>query len=161
LRAHEPESYARVRRLLCPKDYVRLRLGAAPAMDVHEASGTLLLDLRARRWSSPLCAAASVDESWLPELFESPAVCGSVSAQAAAGAGGRAGSAIAAGGGDRGAGAVGLGIVQPGAVGVTVGSSGVVLAATAGPIVDGTGRLQSFCHAAPGRWHVMGVTQAA
>jgi xylulokinase len=97
----------------------------------------------------------------LPRLFESPEVSARVSEAAAALTGLRAGTPIVAGAGDQAAGAVGMGITRPGAVSVTIGTSGVVFAATERPALDRQGRIHTFCHAIPGRWHVMGVTQAA
>jgi xylulokinase len=131
------------------------------AMDVQEASGTLLLDVTHRRWSSEVARVAGIDEAWLPQLFESPEVCAEISAEAAEATGLVAGTPVVAGAGDQGAGAVGMGILQPGSVSATIGTSGVVFAATAAPTKDPLGRLHTFCHAVPGRWHVMGVTQAA
>jgi xylulokinase len=95
------------------------------------------------------------------EVFESPAVCARVSRDAASATGLREGTPIVAGAGDQAAGAVGMGITHPGAVSVTIGTSGVVFAATERPALDRKGRIHTFCHAIPGRWHVMGVTQAA
>ncbi len=161
VREHQPEIYARIAHILCPKDYVRLRLTGTYAMDVQEASGTLLLDVAHRRWSSEVARAAGVKEEWLPQLFESPEVCASISGEAAGLTGLTAGTPVVAGAGDQGAGAVGMGILEPGSVSVTIGTSGVVFAATAEPSLDKGGRLHTFCHAVPGRWHVMGVTQAA
>jgi xylulokinase len=161
VRQHQPEIYARIAHLLCPKDYVRYRLTGTYAMDVQEASGTLLLDVAHRRWSSEVARAAGVREEWLPNLFESPEVCASISPEGAAATGLVAGTPVVAGAGDQGAGAVGMGILDPGSVSVTIGTSGVVFAATALPTRDPGGRLHTFCHAVPGRWHVMGVTQAA
>lgn len=161
VREHQPEIYARIAHVLCPKDYVRLQLTNTYAMDVQEASGTLLLDVANRRWSSEVARAAGVSEDWLPELFESPEVCAAISDSAAQATGLRSGTPVVAGSGDQGAGAVGMGILEPGSVSVTIGTSGVVFAATAKPSLDKGGRLHTFCHAVPGRWHVMGVTQAA
>ncbi len=161
VREHEPEVWAQVAQVLCPKDYVRFRLTGEYAIDVHEASGTLLLDVAHRRWSSEVARAAGVREEWLPRVWESPEVCASISGDGAAATGLRAGTPVVAGAGDQGAGAVGMGILQPGSVSVTIGTSGVVFAATAEPAFDRGGRLHTFCHAVPGRWHVMGVTQAA
>ena len=161
VKEHQPEVWARVAHVLCPKDYVRFRLTGTYAMDVQEASGTLLLDVANRRWSSEVAHAAGVSESWLPELFESPEVCARIADDAAKLTGLQAGTPVVAGAGDQGAGAVGMGILEPGAVSVTIGTSGVVFAATAKPSLDRGGRLHTFCHAVPGRWHVMGVTQAA
>ena len=97
----------------------------------------------------------------LPDVFESPVVCARVSRDAAAATGLAAGTPIVAGAGDQAAGAVGMGITRPGAVSVTIGTSGVVFAATERPALDPRGRIHTFCHAVPDRWHVMGVTQAA
>src|SRR5580698_5676912 len=161
VKEHEPEIFSRTAHILCPKDYVRFRLTGKYAIDVQEASGTLLLDVTNRRWSLEVAAAAGIPEEWLPELFESPAVCAAISAEAASLTGLTAGIPVVAGAGDQGAGAVGMGILQPGSVSATIGTSGVVFAATANPIKDPKGRLHTFCHAVPGRWHVMGVTQSA
>lgn len=161
VREHEPEVFAKIAHILCPKDYVRYRLTGKYAIDVQEASGTLLLDVTHRRWSSEVARIAGIDEAWLPELFESPEVCAHISPEAAALTGLTAGLPVVAGAGDQGAGAVGMGILQPGSVSATIGTSGVVFAATAAPTKDPLGRLHTFCHAVPGRWHVMGVTQAA
>jgi xylulokinase len=158
---HEPDLWKRFRRLLLPKDYVRLRLTGEHAMDVAEASGTLLLDVRNRRWSEPMLDALQLSAGSLPRLAESQEVVGVVSSAGADATGLRAGTPVVAGAGDQAAGAVGLGIVQPGAVSVIIGTSGVVFAATDRPALDQKGRLHTFCHAAPNRWHVMGVTQAA
>jgi len=161
VKEHEPEIFARTAHILCPKDYVRFRLTGTYAIDVQEASGTLLLDVTHRRWSSEVAAAAGIPESWLPPVFESPEVCANISSEAASLTGLTAGIPVVAGAGDQGAGAVGMGILQPGSVSATIGTSGVVFAATAAPIKDPKGRLHTFCHAVPGRWHVMGVTQSA
>src|SRR6185437_2011928 len=161
VRNHQPEIFARIAHVLCPKDYVRYRLTGTYAMDVQEASGTLLLDVAHRRWSSEVAHAAGIPEAWLPRLFESPEVCAKISPDAAGATGLAAGTPVVAGAGDQGAGAVGMGILEPGSVSATIGTSGVVFAATAAPTRDPLGRLHTFCHAVPGRWHVMGVTQAA
>ena len=161
VKRHEPETFAKVRHAMCPKDYVRYRLTGEFAIDVQEASGTLLLDVAHRRWSREVAEAAGIDESWLPRLYESVEICARISREAAGLTGLKAGTPVAAGAGDQGAGAVGMGILQPGSVSATIGTSGVVFAATAQPTKDAKGRLHTFCHAAPGLWHVMGVTQSA
>ena len=102
-----------------------------------------------------------MDESLLPALYESPEICGQVSAAGAAATGLQSGTPVVAGAGDQAAGAIGMGVVSPGTVSATIGTSGVVLAATDAPALDPGGRLHTFCHAVPGRWMVMGVTQAA
>jgi xylulokinase len=161
VKEHQPEIFAKIAHIMCPKDYVRYRLTGTYAIDVHEASGTLLLDVAHRRWSTEVARIAGIPESWLPNLYESPEICANISGEAAQRTGLKPGTPVAAGAGDQGAGAVGMGILQPGSVSATIGTSGVVFAATAAPAKDPQGRLHTFCHAVPGRWHVMGVTQAA
>ena len=161
VRENEPNNWKRVRSVMLPKDYVRFRLTGERAIDMADASGTLLLDVAHRRWSQEMLQAAEIDQALLPALYESPDVCGKVSEWAAAATGLKAGTPVVAGAGDQAAGATGMGIVTPGAVSATIGTSGVVFAATDAPALDRQGRLHTFCHAIPGRWHVMGVTQAA
>jgi xylulokinase len=158
---HEPENWKRVRSVMLPKDYVRFRMTGERAIDMADASGTLLLDVAHRRWSNEMLQATGIDERLLPKLYESPDVCGQLSPEGAAATGLKAGTPVVAGAGDQAAGATGMGIVVPGAVSATIGTSGVVFAATDRPALDPKGRLHTFCHAIPGRWHVMGVTQAA
>lgn len=161
VRAHEPEIWARFRHFLLPKDYVRLRLTGERAIDVADASGTLLLNVAARCWSDEMLHAADLPASCLPPLHESQEVVGAITAEAAAATGLRTGTPVIAGAGDQAAGAVGMGIVRPGDVSATIGTSGVVFAATDRPTLDPQARLHTFCHAMPNVWHVMGVTQAA
>ncbi|HYL94292.1 MAG TPA: xylulokinase, partial [Terriglobales bacterium] len=159
VREHEPELWARVRTVLLPKDYVRFRLTGERGMDVADASGTLLFDVAHRRWSPEVAQALEINEGLLPPVVESPEVVGGISAEAARETGLKPGTLVVAGAGDQAAGAVGLGVVRPGTVSATIGSSGVVFAATDRPALDPLGRVHTFCHAVPGRWHVMGVTQ--
>ena len=161
VRDNEPEIWKRFRRVLLPKDYVRLRLTGEHATDVSDASGTLMLDVAGRRWSEEMMASAGLPMSSVPKLYESPEVCGRISEASQARTGLRPGTPVVAGAGDQAGGAVGMGIVRAGAVSATIGTSGVVFAATDRPALDPEGRVHSFCHAVPGRWHVMGVTQAA
>ncbi len=161
VRENEPENWKRVRAVMLPKDYVRFRLTGERATDMADASGTLLLDVAHRRWSEEMLQAAEIDERLLPSLHESPAVCGKISNKGATESGLRAGTPVVAGAGDQAAGASGMGIVGAGTVSATIGTSGVVFAATDRPARDPRGRVHTFCHAIPGRWHVMGVTQAA
>jgi xylulokinase len=161
VRKHEPHLFERFRTLLLPKDYVRYRLSGQYGMDMADASGTLLLDVANRRWSTEMAKATGIDLKYLPPLFESPDVCATVSEDGARATGLLPGTPLVAGAGDQAAGAVGMGIVRPGAVHATIGTSGVVFAATDRPALDPKGRLHTFCHAIPGRWHVMGVTQSA
>ena len=158
---HEPENWKRIKSVLLPKDYIRFCMTGERAIDVAEASGTLMLDVAHRQWSEEVVAAAEIDPAWLPTLYESIEVSGRISAEGAKATGLRAGTPVVGGAGDQAAGAVGMGIVRPGAVSATIGTSGVVFAATDRPALDPKGRIHTFCHAIPGRWHVMGVTQAA
>ena len=161
VRRHEPDLWARTRHVLLPKDYVRFRLTGERATDASDASGTLLFDVAHRRWSNAIADAVGVDLALCPRVYEGPEITGRVSAAGAEATGLRAGTPVIAGGGDNAAGAVGMGVVIPGLVSTTIGTSGVVFAATDTPALDPQGRVHTFCHAVPGRWHVMGVTQGA
>ena len=161
VRDHEPAQFARVRHLLLPKDYVRLRLTGEYATDVSDASGTALFDVVQRAWSRAMTGGLGLDHGMLPRCYESPEVTGHVTAAAAALTGLAAGTPVVAGGGDQAASAVGNGIVAPGTVSCTLGTSGVVFAHMEKPAYDPGGRVHTFCHAVPGKWHVMGVTQGA
>ncbi|MGD9496113.1 MAG: xylulokinase [Armatimonadota bacterium] len=161
LRDEEPDNYARVRKVLLPKDYVRLRLTGEYATEVSDASGTSLLNVRARRWSQLILNRLELPADWLPAVYESPQVTGTITAEAAALTGVAAGTPVVGGGGDQAAGAVGNGIVRSGVVSVTTGTSGVVFAHLNQPAVDEGLRTHTFCHAVPGKWHVMGVMLSA
>jgi len=113
VRQNEPQNWSRTRSVMLPKDYVRFRLTGERAIDMADASGTLMLDVAHRRWSHEMLAAAEIDERLLPALFESPDVCGNVSAEGAAATGLKLGTPVVAGAGDQAAGATGMGIVAP------------------------------------------------
>ena len=147
---HEPSLYERVRSVLLPKDYVRLRLCGERATDVTDASGTLWFDVAARRWSDEVVRALEVDPAWLPPALESVAATGAWEEVP-----------VAAGAGDQGAGAVGVGVVAPGPASVVLGTSGVVLSALDSYVFDGEARVQASAHAVPGRWFTMGVILSA
>jgi xylulokinase len=151
LRRHEPERFARVARIMLPKDYVRLRLCGEHAIDVADASGTLLFDVAGRRWSDEVLAALEVDAAWLPRVHESPEVSGETAD----------GVPVAAGAGDQAAGALGVGVDGPGPLSVVLGTSGVVFAALPAFAADAEARVHAFCHAVPGAWHAMGVMLSA
>jgi xylulokinase len=161
VRDHEPSVWSRAAHLLLPKDFVRLRLTGEHAMDKADGAGTILFDLAARDWSAEVVEALRIPAAWLPPTFEGPVVTGRVTAAAAAATGLRAGTAVVAGGGDQSANAVGVGVVDPGTVALSLGTSGVVFAATDQPIVEPRGRVHAFCHAVPDRWHLMSVMLAA
>jgi xylulokinase len=161
VRDQEPEVWARVRHVLLPKDFVRFRLTEEYAIDKADGSGTLLFDLAARAWSAEVITALRIDPAWLPPTFEGPAVTGVVSATAAEATGLRAGTRVVAGGGDQAANAVGVGAIAPGVVALSLGTSGVVFATTETPLRDPAGQVHAFCHAVPGRWHMMTVMLSA
>jgi xylulokinase len=161
VRDHEPAAYARVCKMLLPKDYIRFRLTGEFASDVSDASGTALFDVVNRRWSYPLADALGIDRAILPRVRESTEITGAISAKAAVATGLDPGIPVMGGGGDQAASAVGNGIVEPGLVSCTIGTSGVVFAHMEQVQYDPAGRVHTFCHAVPGKWHVMGVTQAA
>ncbi len=161
VREHEPELFRRVRRVLLPKDYVRYRLTGEYATDRAGAGGTLLLDLAARDWSDELLEALEIPAGWLPPTHEGPEIAGHLSVEAAAATGLTPGIPVVAGGGDQAAQAVGVGAVEPGAAALTLGTSGVVFAATGQPLTEPAGRLHAFPHAVPATWHVMGVMLSA
>ena len=151
LRRHEPESYARIERILLPKDYVRLRLTGEHATDAADASGTLLFDVAHRRWCDELLALLDLPPVWLPRSLESTEPSGRT----------RDGVVVAAGAGDQAAGALGVGIVSPGPLSVVLGTSGVVLCALPRFVPDPRARLHLFCHALPATWQAMGVMLSA
>jgi xylulokinase len=151
LRRHEPDAYARIAHVMLPKDYVRLRLTGERATDVADASGTLLLDVARRTWSTEVLEALELDAAWLPEVVESPTRTGETSD----------GIPVAAGAGDQAAGALGVGVDRPGPLSVVLGTSGVVFAALDRYRAEPEGRVHAFCHAIPDTWHAMGVMLSA
>lgn len=161
VRRHEPAVYEKIARVLLPKDYLRLRLTGVAATEVSDASGTSLLDVRTRDWSAEMLSLLDIPRAWLPDVHESPEITGAVTAQAAALTGLRAGTPVAGGGGDQAAGAVGSGIVEPGLVSASLGTSGVVFAHAQSAAIDPDMRIQTYCHAVPGAWHLMGCVISA
>jgi xylulokinase len=136
LRRHEPETYSRIRRIVLPKDYVRLRLTGEWAIDAADASGTLLFDVAHRRWSDDVLGALELPREWLPPAQESTEIAGA---------------------GDQQAAALGVGAIEPGVVSVVLGTSGVVLASLPAYAHDPEARVHAFCHALPDTWEAMGV----
>ncbi|MBI3665554.1 MAG: xylulokinase, partial [Acidobacteria bacterium] len=161
VRDHDPTSYERARKMLLPKDYIRFCLTGEFAGEVSDASGTSLFDVVHRRWSTTMIEGLGLDRDLLPRVVESPAVTGKVSARAAELTGLAAGTPVVGGAGDQAASAVGNGIVEAGIVSATIGTSGVVFAHMEKVAYDPAGRVHTFCHAVPEKWHVMGVTQGA
>ena len=161
MRDEEPENYARISTVLLPKDYVRLRLTGERAVDRAGASGTLLFNLEQRDWSDEVIELLDLPRDWFPQTFEGTDVTGYLTDEAASLTGLRPGTPVVGGAGDQAANGVGTGAVEPGTVAVSLGTSGVVFAATDRPVVDPDARLHSFCHAVPGLWHQMGVMLSA
>jgi xylulokinase len=161
VRDHEPDVWARAAHVLLPKDFVRLELTGEHAVDKADGAGTLLFDLARRDWSDEIADALRIPRAWLPRTHEGPAVTGVVTDRAAAATGLRAGTPVVAGGGDQSANGVGVGAIAPGTVALSLGTSGVIFAATDAPVHDVRGRVHAFCHAIPEKWHLMSVMLSA
>ncbi len=161
MRDEEPENYARISTVLLPKDYVRFRLTGEHAVDRAGGSGTLLFDLEQRDWSDEIIESLDLPRDWFPQTFEGTDITGYLTDEAASITGLRPGIPVVGGAGDQAANGVGTGAVEPGMVAVSLGTSGVVFAATDRPVIDPDARLHSFCHAVPGMWHQMGVMLSA
>ena len=161
LRNHEPRVYEKVKHILLPKDYIRYCLTGEYAAEVSDAAGTLLLDVKKRRWHKGLLSKLKIDADLLPPVYESVEISGAVHAAASKATGIPVGTPVVGGAGDQPAGAVGNGIVRAGIVSATMGTSGVVFAHADKPVPNPAGTLQSFCHAVPGKWCVFGCMPAA
>ena len=164
IRDNEPEIFSRARTMLLPKDYIRFRLTGEVAMEISDAAGTCLLDVKHGTWSSEVLDALGLDPKLLPPIIASDTVSGTITAEVASQTDLLAETPVAGGGADNACGAVGNGIVQPGLALVSIGTSGVVLAFTDTPKVDTSGpvpRVHTFNHAVPKAWYLMGVTQGA
>lgn len=161
LRHREKKNFDRTVQILLPKDYVRYRLTGEFATEVSDASGTLLLDVVNRCWSTTLLDKLQLDPGLLPAVYESEDVTGTLSPLVAAELGLAAGTPVVGGGGDQAASAIGNGIVRKGVVSATMGTSGVMFAHSDQVQVDPAGRLHTFCHAVRGKWHVMGCVLSA
>lgn len=161
VRDNEPEVYAKCAHILLPKDYIRFKLTGAYATDLAGAAGTSLLNVSTRDWSDDVIDALHIPREWLPPVHEGPQVTGTISEAAASATGLKSGTPVVGGGGDQAAGAVGMGCVSADAIGVTVGTSGVVFAPLDQYAYEPEGRLHAFCHAVPGMWHFMGVMLSA
>lgn len=161
VRENEPEIYEQCATILLPKDYVRYMLTGVKAMEISDASGTNLLDIKERKWSDEILSKLSIERSLMPELIESSAVAGHITAEAAAKTGLKEGMIVAGGAGDNAAAALGTGVCRDGQAFVTLGTSGVVFAHTSKVSIDPLGRVHTFCAAVPGTWTAMSCTLAA
>jgi xylulokinase len=160
VRENEPEVFARIKTVLLPKDYVRLRMTGERASDMSDSAGTLWMDVAKRDWSDVMLSATGLDRSHMPTLFEGNAFTGQLRAELAEDWGmGRV--AVVAGGGDNAAGAVGVGVVKPGDAFLSLGTSGVLFLANERYSPNPAGGVHAFCHALPGRWHQMSVILSA
>jgi len=161
LRENEPEVYAKVHKVLLAKDYIRYKLTGTFATDVSDASGTLLFDVANRGWSDEMLQALEIPRQWLPDCYESTDITGYVSEEAASVLELTRGIPVVGGGSDQAAGAIGNGIIREGLASCVLGTSGVVFWHSDMHVSDAQGRLHSFCHAMPNKWHLMGVTLSA
>ncbi len=164
VRDNEPELFARARTLLLPKDYIRYLLTGVQAMEISDAAGTCLLDVKHGVWSQEVLKALELDPALLPPVVPADTASGTISAEVATLTGLPAGTPVAGGGADNACGAVGNGVVVSGLALVSVGTSGIVLAYANTPQVDTSGpvpRVHTFNHAVPNAWYLMGVTQGA
>lgn len=161
VRNNEPEIFERCHKILLPKDYIRYMLTGEYATEVSDASGMQLLDVPNRCWSKDILQKLSIDMSMLGEMHESFEITGEINGYASNLCGLPKGTPVVGGAGDQAACAVGNGIVEKGVVSSTIGTSGVVFAHADRVSIDLKGRVHTFCHAVPGAWHVMGVTQGA
>lgn len=161
LRQNEPEVYAQVSKILLPKDYIRYKMTDTFATEVSDASGTLLFNVAKRRWSEEMLQALDISHQMVPDCFESTVISGYLSKESANTLGLTAGTPVVGGAGDQAAGAVGNGIIRKGLASCVIGTSGVIFWHLDEPTFDPAGRLHLFCHAVPGKWHLMGVTLSA
>ncbi|MFN8006250.1 MAG: xylulokinase [Terriglobia bacterium] len=161
VKQHEPAVFARIHKVLLPKDYIRFRLTGEFASEVSDASGTTLFDVVHRRWSKEIIDRLQFNLDWMPAVHESIVASTQLDASIAKELGLTPKIPVVGGGGDQASGGVGNGVVSTGIVSSTIGSSGVVFAFMENPARDQKGRVHTFCHAVPNQWHVMGVTQGA
>lgn len=158
---NEPQIYEKCRHILLPKDYLRFILTGEYATDVSDASGMQLLDIRKRNWSSEICHLLGIDMEYLPKVYESCKITGTLRKNIAETLGLNENTIVVGGAGDNAAAAVGTGVVKDEKAFTTIGTSGVVFAHTSSISIDPKGRVHTCCAAIPDTWHVMGVTQGA
>lgn len=156
----EPENFARIAKIMLPKDYLAYRLSGVHCTDVSDASGTLYFDVKNRTWSKEMCEICSIKEEWLPKIFESYEAVGAIKPEIAAELGIPETVKIVAGAGDNAAAAVGTGTVGDGACNVSLGTSGTVFISSKNFGVDSNNALHSFDHA-DGTYHLMGCMLSA
>lgn len=160
MRAHEPENFARIAKIMLPKDYINYRLTGVHSCDYSDASGMLLLDVEQKRWSQQMLEICAVREEQMPELFESYEVTGTLLPSVAAQLGLPAGVKVVAGAGDNAAAAVGTGVVGAGGCNISLGTSGTIFISSDRFGVDPNNALHAFAHA-DGGYHLMGCMLSA
>ncbi|MCS3740657.1 xylulokinase [Rhizobium sp. BK661] len=158
---HEPEIFAKVAKVLLPKDYLRLWLTGEHISEMSDSAGTSWLDTGKRKWSSELLAATGLDEKQMPRLIEGTEQGGKLRGELAGQWGIRGSVVVAGGAGDNAASACGMGTVSHGAAFVSLGTSGVLFAANAAYLPKPESAVHAFCHALPNTWHQMGVILSA
>jgi xylulokinase len=161
VRRHEPEVFARIRRVLLPKDWLRLQMVGEAVSDMSDAAGTLWLDVGARRWAPAMLAATGLSEDHMPRLVEGTDVSGRLRPAAAEALGLPPGIPVAGGAGDNAAGAAGIGCIAPGAAFVSLGTSGVIFVSDPAFLPDPGRTVHAFCHCVPDTWHRMSVILSA
>jgi xylulokinase len=161
VKRHEPQVWARVAKLLLPKDYLRLWLTGEHVAEMSDAAGTSWLDTGARDWSDDCLMATGLSRAQMPRLVEGSQVSGTLRGALASRWGLSAAVVVAGGGGDNAASGVGVGVVRAGDAFVSLGTSGVLFAANDGYQPDPATAVHTFCHALPNTWHQMGVILSA
>ena len=161
VRTHEPDIFAQLAKVLLPKDYLRLWLSGEHVAEMSDAAGTSWLDVERRDWSDDLLAATGLGRSNMPRLVEGSEVSGTLRGTLSRRWGLRTDVIIAGGGGDNAASAIGVGVVRSGDAFVSLGTSGVLFAASDTYQPDAASAVHTFCHALPDTWHQMGVILAA
>ncbi|HEY8879885.1 MAG TPA: xylulokinase [Roseateles sp.] len=161
MRQHEPELFARVAKVLLPKDWLRLQLSGSHVSEMSDAAGTLWLDIGRRRWSPEALALTGLNESHMPRLVEGSDASASLKPELAERWGLKAGIPIAGGGGDNAASAVGMGVVKPGQGFLSLGTSGVIFLCNPAFSPNPARAVHAFCHALPNTWHQMSVMLSA
>jgi len=157
---NEPELFARIKKVLLPKDYLRFLMTGDFASDMSDSAGTLWLDVEKRKWSTEMLAATDLNESHMPELYEGTEVTGILSAQVAANWGMNQ-VPVAAGAGDNAAGAAGIGVINPNEAFLSLGTSGVYFVANESYLPNPDSAVHTFCHCIPNTWHQMSVILSA
>ena len=160
VRQHEPDIFARIAKVLLPKDYLRWRLTGDFASDMSDAAGTLWLDVANRCWSDALLEACGLTQAQMPTLYEGNQITGYLQ-PALAQRWGMESVPVVAGGGDNAAGAVGTGMINAGQGMLSLGTSGVYFVVSDGFLANPESAVHSFCHALPNRWHLMSVMLSA